>query len=64
MYSRVDDRLRSEAALFRLRFGCEHCAYFAEIEGRCSEGFPNREHHGISLRVVESVCFCKKFELC
>jgi hypothetical protein len=61
--TRVDERLRAEAAAFALRFGCEHCAHFDAASGRCAEGFPNEGHRDVRLETVPSLEFCKSFEL-
>jgi hypothetical protein len=61
--SRVDERLRDEAARFALRFGCESCAHFAPETMTCGEGFPTAPHHGIDLSRVRSLEFCKAFEV-
>lgn len=61
--SRVDERLRAEAEQYRLRFGCESCAHFAPESRSCSNGFPTAPHLQIDLGRVESLEFCKAFEL-
>jgi hypothetical protein len=63
MISQVDERLRREAELFELRFGCESCAHFEPERARCGDGFPTAPHVGVQLAVVESMLFCKGFEL-
>ncbi|MGH7295012.1 MAG: hypothetical protein ACRELB_08765 [Polyangiaceae bacterium] len=40
MKTRVDDRLRDEAARFSLRFACDDCAHFDAARARCSLGYP------------------------
>ena len=63
MQTVVDDAFRSEVALHRLRFGCEHCAHF-EPEGRgCAEGFPNAPHRDVNVARTTALEFCKSFEL-
>ena len=59
----VDERLRQEAARYRLRFTCESCAWFDAEGGTCSHAYPNEAHKGIDLNVAERVAFCKEFEL-
>jgi hypothetical protein len=61
--SRVDARLQREAALFSLRFGCESCAHFAPERRACGNGYPTAPHLDIDLSRVESLEFCKEFEL-
>lgn len=61
--SRVDERLRLEAAQFALRFGCESCAHFAPETTACGNGYPTRPHLGVDLAQVESLEFCKAFEV-
>ncbi|HVY29412.1 MAG TPA: hypothetical protein VHB79_22795 [Polyangiaceae bacterium] len=61
--SRVDEQLRGEARQFRLRFGCEDCAHFAPETRTCSNGFPTAPHLGIDLARVQSLEFCKAFEV-
>ncbi|HVW25916.1 MAG TPA: hypothetical protein VHC69_11125 [Polyangiaceae bacterium] len=59
----VDGRLRLEAAVFDLRYACEHCAHFDSPSGECSQGFPNDEHRRRLLESTASLTFCKSFEL-
>ena len=61
--SRVDERLREEAARFALRFGCESCAHFAPEAAACGNGYPTRPHLGVDLSRVDSLEFCKAFEV-
>jgi hypothetical protein len=61
--SRVDERLRGEAAKFRLRFGCEDCAHFAPETRGCGNGFPTAPHLGVDLLRTDSLEFCKAFEV-
>lgn len=61
--SRVDPQLRAEAALFRLRFGCESCAHFAPETRACGNGYPTNPHLGVDLASAHSLEFCKEFEL-
>jgi hypothetical protein len=61
--SRVDERLRKEAQELALRFGCEHCAHFAEETESCVHGYPNEAHLAVSLSTSDRVTFCKEFEL-
>jgi len=61
--SRVDQRLRDEAARFRLRFTCEACAHFAPESQRCGNGYPTAPHRDIDLAHVEALEFCKEFEV-
>lgn len=63
MITRVDERLRREAAELSLRFGCEHCALFDVVSARCSHGYPIEPHHGVRLELVDELVFCKEFEL-
>lgn len=61
--SRVDERLRHEAAQFALRFGCESCAHFAPESRSCGNGYPTTPHLDIDLARAESLEFCKEFEV-
>jgi len=61
--SRVDQRLRQEARQFELRFGCESCAHFAPESGSCGNGYPTEPHLYIDLQRVDSLEFCKEFEV-
>jgi hypothetical protein len=61
--SRVDQRLREEAQRFGLRFGCESCVHFAPESQSCGNGYPTKPHRGIDLGRVESLEFCKEFEV-
>lgn len=59
-----DDQFREERERFGLRFTCEDCVYFQELEARCVHGFDTRQHR--SERYAEtspSLLFCKEFEL-
>jgi len=63
--TRVDDRLRQEAATFSLRFACDDCAHFhvgAGGVGRCSLGYPAAPRRdALQAPTLE---LCKSFELC
>jgi hypothetical protein len=61
--SRVDERLRQEAARFELRFGCESCAHFAPEQSACGNGYPTAPHLGVDLSRAHSLQFCKEFEV-
>ncbi len=61
--SRVDPVLRREAALFQLRFGCESCAHFAPEARACGNGYPTAPHLDVDLARVQSLEFCKEFEV-
>jgi hypothetical protein len=61
--SRVDERLRSEAARFALRFGCESCAHFAPETQSCGNGYPTAPHLRLDLTRVSGLEFCKEFEV-
>ncbi len=63
MITRVDARLLREAETYRLRFGCEACAHFDSDTERCASGYPNEAHKGIRLDLVQTLSFCKEFEL-
>lgn len=63
MLTEVDDRLREEARRFELRFTCESCAHFDPVSERCASGYPNQAHHGIRLARLQTLSFCKEFEL-
>lgn len=49
MRTPIDAQLKAELAKFRLRYQCEHCAYFEPETGHCALGFPNAEHRAQSL---------------
>lgn len=63
MHTPIDPRLVEEAERFRLRFSCDHCAYFDDAHDRCSEGFPHHEHRSSALSGRKLLVFCKSFEL-
>lgn len=63
MITRVDERLREEARRFDLRSGCEHCAHFDVARISCAHGYPIEPHHAIELASVDTLLFCKEFEL-
>jgi hypothetical protein len=61
MRTRVDERLRHEAARFAFRFACDHCAHFDASAVRCSLGYPPAPRHdALEEAHVE---LCKSFEL-
>lgn len=56
----------AQAAHYRLRFACEHCARFQASTDSCAHGFPTAEHRLDRLDQVggaAQVVFCKDFEL-
>ena len=59
----VDLRLREEAARFQLRFTCGDCVHFAAERRACANEYPTHAHLEIDLEIVESLEFCKEFEL-
>jgi hypothetical protein len=62
--TRVDDRLRREAARFSLRFACDDCAHFdASVDGggRCSLGYPAAPRR--DALEAPDLELCKSFEL-
>jgi hypothetical protein len=61
--TRVDDKLRLEAARFELRFTCEHCAHFVPERSACAHGYPTEAHRALDLAVLDGFEFCKEFEL-
>jgi hypothetical protein len=61
--SPVDAQLREEARRFELRFGCESCVHFAPEGTRCANGYPTAPHLHIDLTRVQSLEFCKEFEV-
>lgn len=63
MIIEVDERLRSEADRYDLRFTCEDCAWFDAEGGTCSHAYPNEAHRGVDLGEARVVAFCKEFEL-
>jgi hypothetical protein len=58
----VDERLRSEARRFALRFTCAWCAWFDAERRACSHGFPAAPHRDADLQTDDTVMFCKEFE--
>jgi hypothetical protein len=63
MKTPVDERLRSEAAQFGLRFTCEHCAHFDVPRNACAHGYPSEPHRQVDLDGRVELEFCKDFEL-
>jgi hypothetical protein len=61
--TRVDLRLREEAARFQLRFTCEDCVHFAAERRACANGYPTAPHLEVDLSLEDSLEFCKEFEL-
>lgn len=63
MKTEIDERLRREAATYRLRFTCEHCAHFVEEARACAHGYPAAPHRALDLAALRTLEFCKEFEL-
>ncbi len=66
MKTRVDDRLRVEAATFALRFACDDCVYFESARALCSLGYPAAPRRGAldnEAHGGEVIEFCKEFDL-
>ena len=63
MRTLVDQRLRSEARTYELRYACEHCVHFDAASGACAEGYPNASHRETRIEQAPSLEFCKSFEL-
>ncbi len=63
MKTEIDERLRREAAAYRLRFTCEDCAHFVEGERACAHGYPAAPHRALDLATLRTLEFCKEFEL-
>jgi hypothetical protein len=65
MRSRIDARLRSEAARFVFRFACEECAHFDEGRQGCSLGYPAAPRRDALDTAGVEACMelCKEFEL-
>jgi len=63
MKTRVDDRLRSEAARFAFRFACDDCAHFDVDGGRCSLEYPAAPRRGALATGAGDLELCKAFEL-
>ena len=63
MKTRVDDRLRSEAARFAFRFACDDCTHFEVDGGRCSLEYPAAPRRSALAIEAADVELCKAFEL-
>jgi hypothetical protein len=63
MLTPVDERLREEVRVFRLRFTCRDCAHFDPEVPACSNGFPCEPHENAELAGRSVLAFCKAFEL-
>jgi hypothetical protein len=68
MRTRVDARLREEAARYALRFACEDCAHFDPSSGRCSLEYPASPRRDALLAPpagdeTTELELCKEFEL-
>jgi hypothetical protein len=61
----VDARLVADAARFSFRFACDDCAHFAPEADACGNAWPVRLRRSAidPAPLVESVAFCKEFEL-
>ncbi len=60
MRTRVDLRLRDEAARYALRFACEDCASFDPARERCAHGYPPGPRRGALDE--DELSFCKEFD--
>lgn len=58
----VDERLKRQVRVFRLKFTCDDCVHFDERSRTCAEGYPNEEHESSNLDERTEVLFCKLFE--
>ena len=59
-----DETFEEQRRAYRLRFTCEHCAFFHEPSGGCVHDFPNEEHRLAHYDAdYEWIVFCKDFEL-
>jgi hypothetical protein len=63
MITRIDQRLRTEAQRYALRFGCEACLAFDPSLSVCAYGFPTEPHREAELERADELLFCKAFEL-
>ena len=61
MRTRVDLRLREEAARFSFRFGCEDCCHFDPERARCSLFYPAAPRR--DALADAHLELCKGFEL-
>jgi hypothetical protein len=61
MRTLVDDRLRTEAALFAFRFACEDCVHFDDRAARCSLLHPPSPRR--QALQADSLELCKDFDL-
>jgi hypothetical protein len=59
----VDERLRSEARRFELRFRCDDCAHFDPETAACGNGWETATLRGLRLATATEIGFCKEFEL-
>jgi hypothetical protein len=60
MRTPVDDRLRKEAEVFRLRHTCDDCSHL--FDGQCAHGYPTTPHR-LPIAQSTEIVFCKEFEL-
>jgi len=63
MITRVDQKLRTEARRYALRFGCEACRAFDHEREACAYGYPTEPHRESVIDREEQLAFCKAFEL-
>ena len=64
MRTRVDDRLRLEAARYAFRFACDDCAHFDAVGDRCSLEYPAAPRRGaLQSETDPEIELCKSFEL-
>ena len=61
MRTRVDDRLRAEAARFSFRFACEDCVHFDGPSQRCSLAYPAEPRR--DALETDALELCKEFDL-
>jgi hypothetical protein len=63
MRTLVDSALRREAEALQLRYSCLHCVHFEPDRRGCAEGYPNAAHRDAAIEDVDTLEFCKSFEL-
>jgi len=63
-------QLMHEAATYRLRSSCVHCAHYVEADGSCAHGWPNEEQRRWPVdaplpdgSTPTELHVCKEFEL-
>lgn len=61
----LSPEFKEESARYNLRFCCEDCGNWDELEACCAHGWPSEEHRAryYDDPGCRALVFCKEFEL-